>query len=523
MKRFEGLKRIESEETPWDILIIGGGSTGLGSALDAVSRGFRTLLIEQDDFGKGTSSRSTKLIHGGVRYLRQGNVSLVSESLAERGWLVNSLPNLVQPQLFLIPTFSFWETWYYRIGLWMYDRLAGALGLNSSKRCNRDQALELIPTLKPDRLSGGVVYWDGLFDDARLCIEIADTVWKNGGLALNYVRAESLLKEDGKVFGVSAVDSLSGSRFDLEAKVVIQATGIFSDKIRIKDSNKSTSIIQASRGSHIVMDGSFLPNGNAIMVPKTSDGRLLFLVPWHGKVIAGTTDIPDENICLEPKATDEEIDFIIENAAPYLAKTLTREDVSSAFSGLRPLVTPPKSEGNTASISRDHYIEVSESGLITIAGGKWTTFRKMGEDAIDTAIQSGGLEDRPSRSQSMKFSGDLSAEDSSHRFARKVSNADTLQSWIEEDPKLGERIHERLDYSWAEVLWAIREELSESVEDVLARRTRSLFLDASASLDIAPSIAQFMAEELGRDSDWEEQSIAAFNEIADAFRVNASD
>ncbi|MDG2166572.1 MAG: glycerol-3-phosphate dehydrogenase/oxidase, partial [Opitutales bacterium] len=289
MNRARGIARIKSESLPWDMVIIGGGATGLGCALDSVSRGYRTLLLEQADFSNGTSSRSTKLIHGGVRYLRQGNVSLVKESLAERGWLLNHVPHLVTPQLFLIPTYSWVETWYYRMGLWMYDRLAGSLRIHSSKRCNKEQALERVPTLKSDTLAGGVVYWDGQFDDARLCVQTVKTIWRRGHLALNYMKVTRLNKEAGRVTGIEVLDTVGNETFSINARVVIQATGIFSDTIRAEDTPNVKPIIRSSRGSHLVVDGDFLPNGNAIMVPKTSDGRLLFLVPWLGKVIVGTT------------------------------------------------------------------------------------------------------------------------------------------------------------------------------------------------------------------------------------------
>ncbi|MCB1120772.1 MAG: glycerol-3-phosphate dehydrogenase/oxidase, partial [Verrucomicrobiae bacterium] len=505
MNRAKGLKRLKSEKAPWDVLIIGGGSTGLGCALDAVSRGYRTLLIEQADFSNATSSRSTKLIHGGVRYLRQGNISLVRESLAERGWLLKHLPHLVQPQPFLIPTYSFWETWFYRIGLWMYDRLAGALRIHASKRCNRQQALERVPTLKADKLYGGVVYWDGQFDDARMCVELANTVWSKGGLALNYLRANTLIKEAGKVVGVEAMDVLSGEQFVLRGRAIIHATGIFSDRFRREDHPGVKPMIRSSRGSHLVVDGSCLPGGNAIMVPKTSDGRLLFMVPWLDRVIVGTTDIPDENLCLEPRATKEEIDFIIENATPYLSKPITRGDVLSVYSGLRPLVMDPKKQGNTSALSRDHVIDVSESGLITIAGGKWTTFRKMGEDAINQAMVVSSLPERYSRSRTMGFS--------------KGKDSGKLDSWIVENPSLREPFHSRLPYTWADVLWAVREELAVSVADVLARRTRALLLDAQAAIEAAPEVAAFMARELGLEEAWAHSSVESFLEIAKSYTI----
>jgi glycerol-3-phosphate dehydrogenase len=519
MNRAKGISRLKKETSRWDVIIIGGGATGLGCALDSVSRGYRTLLIEQADFGNGTSSRSTKLIHGGVRYLRQGNISLVRESLAERGWLLKHAPHLVTAQPFLIPTYSFFETWFYRIGLWMYDQLAGSLRIHSSRRCNRAMALERVPTLKADKLSGGVVYWDGQFDDSRLCIQLAQTIWAKGNLALNYVRMDRLLKVDGRVSGIEFTDILSGESFSAQGKAIIQATGIFSDAIRAADASSAEPMIRSSRGSHVVVDGDFLPNGNAIMVPKTTDGRLLFLVPWLGKVIVGTTDVPDDNLCLEPKTSEEEIDFILENAAPYLTRPIKREDVLSVYSGLRPLVVNPKKHGNTASLSRNHVIEVSDSGLITIAGGKWTTFRKMGEDAIDKAMEVGGLAVRPSRSKTMRFYG-LPAEDfSPPRFSTYGADANALEAWILENPGLGETIHLQLSYTWAEVLWAIRYELAESVDDVLSRRTRSLLLDAGAAMEAAPAVGRFMAEELGRDEVWINSSVASFLQIAKNYLI----
>jgi glycerol-3-phosphate dehydrogenase len=519
MNRGKGITRLENEDAPWDVVIIGGGATGLGCALDSISRGYRTLVIEQADFGKGTSSRSTKLIHGGVRYLKQGNISLVRESLAERGWLLEHVPHLVHPQPFLIPTYSVWETWYYRLGLWMYDLLAGNLRIHSSLRCNREKALERVPTLKSEGLSGGVVYWDGQFDEARLCIQLAQTIWARGSLALNYVRMNRLLKTDGRVNGIEVSDTITNKSYTVKGRAIIQATGIFSDTIRSEDSSGAKPMIRSSRGTHVVVDGKFLPNGNAIMIPKTSDGRLLFLVPWLDKVIVGTTDVPDENICLEPKPTYEEVDFILESAAPYLSRPIQREDVLSVFSGLRPLVMDPRKKGKTSSLSRNHVIEVSESGLITIAGGKWTTFRKMGEDAIDKAMVVGGLAERSSRSRTLRLYGCPKDESVPSRFRSYGTHSDTLEDWIREKPQLGEVIHPRLAYTWAEVLYALRNELAESVEDILARRTRSLFLDAKAAVECATLVAEFMASELERDEAWAKSAVDSFLEIAESYKI----
>jgi glycerol-3-phosphate dehydrogenase len=520
MNRSNGIQRLKEEKTPWDVVIIGGGATGLGSALDAVSRGYRTVLIEQADFANGTSSRSTKLIHGGVRYLRQGNVPLVRESLREREWLLKHVPHQVRSQPFMIPTYSIWETWFYRIGLWFYDLLAKRGGVESTKRFNKAGVLERVPTLNDKKLAGGVMYWDGQFDDARLCIQTAQTVWDKGGLALNYLKVEKLIKTDGQISGVEVVDKLSGDSFVVEGRSFILATGIFSDELRHEDNPDAPKIISASRGSHIVVDAEFLPAKTAIMVPKTSDGRLLFMVPWLGKVIVGTTDIQDENICLEPQATEEEVDFIIANASPYLSRPIKRSDIRSVFSGLRPLVRPPGSSGKTSAISRDHFIDISSTGLITIAGGKWTTFRNMGEDAIDHAIKVGKLHDRPSRSLTMRFHGFRANQPESDAiFSAYGSDADILEEWIRERPELGEAIHPNLSSTWAEVLFAVREELAESVEDILARRTRSLSLDVQAAIEVAPIIAQFMAKEKGLDESWKKSSIESFLAIAQHYKL----
>lgn len=515
MNRSQGIDRLSNEDAPWDVVVIGGGATGLGSALDAVSRGYRTLLLEAADFANGTSSRSTKLMHGGVRYLRQGNVSLVRESLHEREWLLSHVPHQVRPQPFLIPTFSCWETWYYRIGLWFYDRLAGKLGIRSTQRFSKQDVLNRIPSMNGDKLAGGVMYWDSQFDDARLCVQAAQTIWDHGGIALNHFKVTNLLKTDGRLTALQATDVISGESFSIRGRSFILATGIFSDSLRQQDVSGNPSIIQTSRGSHVVVDESFLPGGTALMIPKTSDGRLLFMVPWLNKVIIGTTDIPDDNICLEPRISSEEINFILKTAAPYLSKPIQRSDIRSVYSGLRPLVRPSGRNGKTSSISRDHFIDVSESGLVTVAGGKWTTFRKMGEDAVDKAIETGGLDRKPSASRSMRFHGFPETEpeaDSPLKFYG--SDAARIIALIRDQPELGEHIHPNLSYTWAEVLWSIREELAESVEDVLARRTRALFLDARAAMKVAPQIGQFIAKERNFDDHWAADSVESFIAVA---------
>ena len=515
MNRAKGIARLKSETSPWDVVVIGGGATGLGCALDAVSRGYRTVLVEQADFANGTSSRSTKLIHGGVRYLRQGNIPLVRESLREREWLLKHVPHQVRSQPFMIPTYSFWETWYYRIGLWFYDLLASRGGVQSTKRFSKAGALERVPTLKSEKLAGGVMYWDGQFDDARLCVQAAQTIWDKGGIALNYLRVKSLGKAHGKITSMEVVDQLTGDSLTLHGRSFILATGIFSDELRQADNPDAPKIIRSSRGSHIVVDEEFLPQKTAVMVPKTTDGRLLFMVPWLGKVIIGTTDIHDDDVRLEPVPSSEEIEFMLDNAVPYLSKPISRADIRSVYSGLRPLVQPGGVSNDTSKISRDHFIDVSVTGLITVAGGKWTTFRKMGEDAIEKAIEVGGLHLRPSRSMTMRFHGAYDVETTeADKFSSYGSDAVRLREWIHERPELGGNIHPRLRYTWAEVLFALREELAESVEDVLARRTRALFLDAHAAIEAAESVARFIAVERNLDATWEASSIESFLAIA---------
>lgn len=521
MNRAKGIARLKSETSPWDVIIIGGGATGLGCALDAVSRGYRTVLLERADFANGTSSRSTKLIHGGVRYLRQGNVPLVRESLREREWLLKHVPHQVRSQPFMIPTYSIWETWYYRIGLWFYDLLASRGGVQSTTRFNKAHALERVPTLKADNLVGGVQYWDGQFDDARLCIQTAQTVWDKGGIALNHVKVEKLVSTNGRLSGVEVRDQLTGETLAVKGRSFILATGIFSDELRQADNPDTPSLIRSSRGSHIVVDEAFLPAKTAVMVPKTTDGRLLFMVPWLGKVIIGTTDIDDENIRLEPEPSQDEVDFILENAAPYLSKPISRSDIRSVFSGLRPLVEPGGVSGDTSKISRDHFIDVSGTGLITVAGGKWTTFRKMGEDAIEKAIEVGGLPERPTRSMAMRFHGFSDVETTeADPFNAYGSDAIVLKDWIRERPELGKKLHPRLAYVWSEILFGIREELAESVEDILARRTRALFLDAQAAMEVAPAVARFMAQECDLSKEWELSSTESFLAIAKNYTLS---
>jgi glycerol-3-phosphate dehydrogenase len=503
---------IKSLDHVWDIIIVGGGATGLGSAVDAASRGYKTLLLEQSDFAKGTSSRSTKLIHGGLRYLQQGNIGLVTEALRERGLLCNNAPHLVHHLSFLVPLYRWWEGPFYGIGLKVYDLLAGELGLEPSRHLSRKQTLAAIPTIEKTGLRGGALYYDGQFDDARLAITLAQTAVDQGATVLNYMQVTSLLKKKNLIEGVRATDLETRKHYNLKAKVVINATGIFADQLRKIDDKKSKPMMEPSQGIHLVLPASFLPSKTAILVPHTDDKRVIFLVPWHGRVLVGTTDIEVKNPSLEPLPMKAEIDFLLKHAARYLDKHPTRKDILSIYAGQRPLV---RAEGkSTAAISRDHVITVSKSGLTTIAGGKWTTYRKMGEDVINKAISVAHLPIRASVTAKLNLHGYLKNADMQDHWSLYGTDAKEIKKLIRKNKKLGKLISEHLPYCGAEVIWSARHEMARSVEDILARRTRILFLDAKAAIKAAPVVARLLATELKKSKTWGKKQIQEFNRVA---------
>lgn len=505
------------EETKlWDIIVIGGGATGLGTAVDAALRGYKTLLLEQCDFAKGTSSRSTKLIHGGVRYLKQGNIALVLEALHERGLLIQNAPHLVHSQSFIVPVYDWWEGPFYGVGLKVYDMLAGKLGLGQSKVLSKEETLAKIPTLESAGLRGGVIYSDGQFDDARLAVNLAQTGADLGGTLINYLKVESLLKTAGMVSGVAATDAESGKSYEIHGRVVVNATGVFVDDIMRMDNPKASKIIAPSQGVHIVLDKEFLPGNSAVMVPHTADGRVLFAVPWHSKVVVGTTDTPVNEPALEPAAYEDEVDFILEHAAKYLTKDPARDDVLSVFAGLRPLVKAEDSS-STAALSRDHSVLISSTGLLTITGGKWTTYRKMAQDVVDQAVLLAGLQKQECKTQDKRIHGWLKNIEPDDVYSMYGSDAIALKKLVRDDKSLGARLHENLPFTKAEVVWAAREEMARTVEDVLARRTRALFLDAKASQAMAPETARLLAGELGKNRQWKQDQIAAFKTISDHY------
>lgn len=519
MKRQEMLKRVQSSATRWDMIIIGGGATGLGAAVEAAARGYKTLLLEQGDFAQGTSSRSTKLIHGGVRYLKQGNITLVLEALRERGLLIQNAPHLVHHLAFVVPLYDWWEGPFYGIGLKLYDILAGKLGLGPSQTLSREETLQRLPTLEPEGLKGGVIYYDGQFDDARLAICLAQTAVDLGATAMNYMKVISLLKEGNLVTGVRAENILTGDIFELRSRVVINATGVFCDVIRRMDDDDAAAIIAPSQGIHLVLDKSFLAGEHAIMVPHTDDGRVLFAIPWHDRTLVGTTDTPVDEIQEEPKPLAEEIEFLLKHAARYLTKDPTPQDVLSVFAGLRPLVKANHSE-STSALSRDHTLMISSSGLLTITGGKWTTYRKMAEDTVNQAAVLADLPEKSSMTEHLRLHGWQPAEESVAPWHVYGADAAALERLLQERSTFRARLHPNLPYSAGEIIWAVRHEMACTLEDVLSRRTRALLLDAKASLAIAPQVAKLMASELGYDEAWENQQVAHFGALAKTYLIS---
>ena len=507
---------------PWDFVIVGGGATGLGCAIDAAARGYKTLLLERDDLAKGTSSRSTKLVHGGVRYLRQGNVSLVLEALKERGLLLQNAPHLVHDLAFVVPNYAWWEGPFYGVGMKVYDLMAGRSGFGRSRRLSREETVERLPTIEPDGLDGGVVYYDGQFDDARLAVNMAQTAAEQGATVLTYCEVTGLTKDGVEVSGVVARDRETGDTYTVPARVVVNATGVWTDRVRHMDEPSAPPMVQASQGVHIVLDRSFLPGDHAIMVPKTDDGRVLFAIPWRDVVVVGTTDTPVDRAEAEPRALPEELDFLLRHAVRYLTRDPSPDDVRSVFVGLRPLVANPSAEGGTAALSRDHVLHIADSGLVTITGGKWTTYRKMAEDTVDQAAVLAGLPDRLCPTEDLRIHGAGGAAPGGavdDHLAAYGSDAGPLRALMDEDPALNERLHPARPVRAGQVVWAARHELARTVEDVLSRRTRELLLDARASIEMAPRVAALLAKELGRDEAWEQAQVEAYTALAEGYLV----
>ncbi len=500
--------------------MVGGGATGVGIAVDAAARGYRVALLEQSDFGKGTSSRSTKLAHGGVRYLQQGNVSLVMEALKERGLLLQNAPHLVHDLPFVVPNYLWWEAPFYGVGLKVYDMLAGKYGFGASRLLSRAEVLERIPTLEQEGLRGGVLYHDGQFDDSRLLINLAQTAAEQGACLLNYARVVDLEKDaDGFTAGLRFRDEETGLEHRVEAGCVINATGPFCDELRRRDDPQAAPLIAPSQGVHLTLGREFLPGGTAIMVPHTRDGRVMFAIPWRDHVVVGTTDTPIAAASLEPRPLDHEVDFILETAGGYLARRPSRADILSVFTGIRPLVKAGDS-ASTAALSRDHTLQISKSGLLTITGGKWTTYRKMAEDCVEHALVLARLPERPCVTRDLHVHGFHRRAEQFGDLSGYGSDAVGIGELMREDPALARPLSEALPIRGAEIVWAARHEMARTLDDALARRTRALYLDSRAALEMAPRAARLLAAELGRDRSWEERQLEDFREIASRFAVN---
>lgn len=517
MNRPDMLDRAADHHAPWDLVIIGGGATGVGAAVDAASRGYDVLLLEQSDFGKGTSSRSTKLVHGGVRYLQQGNVPLVMEALHERGLLLRNAPHLVRDLAFVVPNYLWWEAPFYGIGMRVYDMLAGKHGFGRSRVLTTEEVLRRIPSIEQDGLRGGVLYHDGQFDDSRLLIDLVRTAADKGACLVNYAPVVRLRKDDGGyVNGVVFHDLESGTEYTALARCVINATGAFCDSVRRMDDPAAPPMIAPSQGVHIVLDRRFLGGETAIMVPRTKDARVMFAIPWHDHAVVGTTDTPVTDVSLEPKPFTEEIDFILETAGSYLSGPPTRSDVLSTFAGIRPLVRAGDA-GNTSALSREHTIQISKSGLLSMAGGKWTTYRRMAEDCVNHAATLAGLDDRPCVTRDLRIHGYHPSASQFGALADYGEDALTLMGLIEGRPDLDEILDAALPVRAAQVFWAVRHEMARTVDDVLARRTRALSLNAKAAIRMAPAVARLMAVELGRDQAWQQRQVGTFTAIAERY------
>ncbi len=519
MKRAEMMLRVERRTEPWDLVVIGGGAVGAGVAVDASSRGLDVLLVEREDFGKGTSSRSTKLVHGGVRYLEQGNISLVMEALKERGLLLRNAPHIVHDLPFVVPNYSWWEAPFYGIGMKVYDLLAGKYNFGKSRVLSLAETLERLPTIQREGLRGGVLYHDGQFDDTRLLTHLIVTAADHGATVVNYAEAVEFQKDaQGFVCGVVVEDREAAVRHTVRAKVVVNATGIFTDATRRLAQPAAEAMVSPSQGIHLVLDRSFLQGDSAIMVPRTSDGRVLFAIPWHDRTLVGTTDTAIDHPSYEPLALEEEIEFVLETARDYLSRPPSRADVLSIYVGIRPLVSAPGGGvGKTSALSRGHTIHIDESGLMTLVGGKWTTYRHMAEDCVDHALTLGDLGDAPCVTAGLKIHGHHPRPKELGNLGVYGSDAAAILDVAGEDPAFAEQLHPELPYLAAEIVWSVRHEMSRNLDDALARRTRALLLNARAAAAIAPRVARLMAAELGRDEQWIAAQVESFTVLAQQY------
>ncbi|MDR0710991.1 MAG: glycerol-3-phosphate dehydrogenase/oxidase [Prevotellaceae bacterium] len=519
MNRDKMIAQLQKQDI-WDCVVIGGGATGLGVAVDAAARGYKVALLEMADFAKCTSCKSTKLVHGGVRYLQNGDVWLVLEALRERGRMKQNAPHLVKDQPFVISNYSWWNNFLYFCGLTVYDMLSFGFGYGRSRFISAKKVANYLPTVAKKGLKGGIVYHDGQFDDARMAINLAQTCIELGGVALNRAKVIDILhNEIGNVSGVKFIDLETGRETSLRARAVVNACGIFVDDMMALDSSTHKKTVTPSQGVHLVFDKKFLPGGYAMMIPKTSDGRVLFAVPWHDKVVMGTTDIMRPTAELEPVPLKEEIDFILNTAALYFETPPQYSDITSMYAGQRPLAAPTGKGKSTKELSRGHKIIVSEHKLITIAGGKWTSYRRMAEDTVDRAIRLGLLKAKKCRTKNLRIHGYRPLHNSPHHLYMYGSDEPSIKALATFHPEYAAKLHASYNYMVAEVVWAVRHEMALDVEDVLARRVRLLYVDARAAIEAAPVVAEVMAKELCKDQDWINRQIKEFTALAQNYFV----
>lgn len=504
------------ELRPWHVIVVGGGCTGIATALDASARGYRTLLVERGDFTGGTSSRSTKLVHGGVRYLRQGRVQMVYRALRERQRLWRNAPHLVRALSLVVPAYRWWERSWYGAGLKTYDVLAVGRGMGGSRLLSRRECSNRLSTLEGRGLRGGVLFHDGQFDDARLGWALVRTAANLGCVPLNYAEVTGLVEARGAIRGVRVTDRIGGAEWVARGAAVVNAAGPFADSLRQMDEPGRDPGVVLSRGAHIVVSSAFLPGSTALLVPSTDDGRVLFAIPWHGHVLIGTTEVPVAEPWAEPVPGDAEVDYLIDHAGRYLTRPIGRPDILSAWAGLRALV-PAGGEDNTSALSRDHSVSVSRRGLVTVTGGKWTTCRRVGQDAVDIAADVGGLSPAPSATSTLRLFGYSRRRDILTPWGVYGAEAGAVRELAETGTVLGRLMHPGLPYRLAQAAWAARHEMAMRVEDVLARRTRALFLNAGAAVEAAPAVARVMAAELGRDDAWIDEEARSFRALAQRY------
>jgi glycerol-3-phosphate dehydrogenase len=515
--RADRFREVSDSSLVWDVLVIGGGASGLGCAVEAASRGYRTLLVERTDFAKGTSSRSTKLAHGGVRYLEQFNLTLVLDALKERGRMLRNAPHLVHDLSFVVPAYDLKALPYYGLGLKVYEWMSGKLSLGASHLLSRAEAAPLLPEGARLGLRGGILYHDGQFDDARYAIALMRTLEDLGGTALNYCEVTSLIEDSGHIRGAHLRDRETGNELDVRAAVVINATGVHAEAILAMDGHPNKTLLSVSQGSHFVLPKDYLPGNTAMMIPKTSDGRVLFAIPWQGATLVGTTDEPVDSPSDEPRALPVERQFLLEHITKYFGRRPAENEIRSVWSGQRPLVR--EGRGKTSQLSRDHKVLLSPSGLVTITGGKWTTYRRMGEDTIDKAAESAGLAKQPSRTVSLHLHGYVAQPEPDASPWEQQYGADlaAVRALEQENPDWNELLHPALPYRAAEVVWAARSEMARTTEDVLARRTHALLLNARAAIAIAPRVSALLAAELGRTSEQQHADLSAFVANAEGY------